>query len=75
MRSKIARKILNETPTEVRKDVLLRGQIAAVLEDADAVDKIIAIINPMRDRIAELENTLKIEREYMRDMRKGECPF
>lgn len=85
MRSKIARKILNETPPEVRENVRkyghkmndkeLRDRIAAVLEDADAIDKIMAIIQPIQDRVAELENTLRIEREYMRDMRNRECPF
>lgn len=43
---------------EVRENVRLRGQIAA-----------------MQARITELEKTLEIEREYIRDMRKGQCPF
>lgn len=58
MRSKIARKILSETPPEVRENVRLKERIAV-----------------MQARITELEKTLEIEREYMRDIRKGQCPF
>lgn len=72
MRSKIATKILNETPPSVRENVRqygeLRERVAAVLEDADAIDKIMAIIQPIRDRVTELE----IERAGRKDK---QCPF
>lgn len=53
-------------------DKELRERIAAVLEDADAIDKIMAIIQPLQDKIADLRQLLEIER---RANRGNNCPF
>lgn len=77
MRSKISKKILNETPPEVRENVRLRERISVILRTCGdnkerAATEIMAIIKPLQDRIEDLKLLLETERK---DRKEGNCPF
>jgi hypothetical protein len=67
--------VLPATTKREMNDKELRERIAAVLRDnhgRQAVNKIMAIIKPMRDRVIELKELLEIERAGRKDK---QCPF
>jgi hypothetical protein len=75
MRSKISKKILNETPPEVRENVRLRERISVILRTCGdnkdrAASEIMDIIKPLQDRIESLKFLLEVERGNRKD-----CPF